>query len=300
LVPKKHFRFFVARIAFLTEKRFQEGKYPMDIQTGDEDPPKSTDLDGWRKAIADNRLKTFRLEVIAAAFQDLGTTDPQVQHALTKHLSDSIIRMLRRKVGFNHPNQGEDIIFRVHGDIFEALMLTKSADGRGLREAFGSRVLFRMKDAIITEQRERRTPADFTFDKKGTPELLDKEVAEEVIQVAAAAELLETDVDANSSDDYDRHYRRGAARDDETTERNEQFDVDRILECVSDPKKRLAFHLHMHGVPYKTKQENVQSIARALNISEKTARGWVEEVRLFLEQNEGAKSLKKMRAGERL
>lgn len=49
----------------------------MDTQSGEEAPPKSTDLDGWRQAIADDRLKAFRLEALAAAFQDLGIETPR-------------------------------------------------------------------------------------------------------------------------------------------------------------------------------------------------------------------------------
>jgi hypothetical protein len=82
----------------------------MDKKIGEEPPSNSTDLDGWRQAIADERLNTLRLETIAAAFQDLGARDTDVWNALAKHLSDSIIRMLRGRVGFNHPNKGEDII----------------------------------------------------------------------------------------------------------------------------------------------------------------------------------------------
>jgi len=39
----------------------------------DEDPlPKSTDLEGWRRAVQDGRHTRFRLEAIVAAIQDLG------------------------------------------------------------------------------------------------------------------------------------------------------------------------------------------------------------------------------------
>jgi len=71
----------------------------MDTRIGEGPPLKSDDLGGWQQAIADNRLKTFRLEAIAAAFQDLGQRDIQVRNALAKHLSDSILRMLRKCVG---------------------------------------------------------------------------------------------------------------------------------------------------------------------------------------------------------
>ena len=61
------------------------------------------------------------------AFQDLGATDFDVQNAFAKHLSDSILRLLRPRVGKHHPNQGWDIILRTHGAIFEALLKPKSA-----------------------------------------------------------------------------------------------------------------------------------------------------------------------------
>jgi hypothetical protein len=104
----------------------------MDMPIGEE-PPKSTDLDGWRKAIAANRLSVFRLEALAAAFQDLGGLDADVRNALAKHLSDAITHMLRKLVGFNHPNEGWDIILRTHESIFAGLLNPQSADGRGLR-----------------------------------------------------------------------------------------------------------------------------------------------------------------------
>src|ERR1035441_8389116 len=52
----------------------------MDMQTGEEVPPKSTDLAGWRQAIATDRLKLFRLEALVAAFQDLGDRDHRHLH----------------------------------------------------------------------------------------------------------------------------------------------------------------------------------------------------------------------------
>jgi hypothetical protein len=133
---------------------------PMQTQSGDEPPPKSTDLVGWRQAIADNRLHAFRLEALAAAFQDLGSRDNGVRNALAAHLSRSILHMLRKRVNFHHPNDGEDIILRVHGQIFEALLLPKSPDGQSLRNAFGLLVLFRMKDGLAAEKRARRIPDD--------------------------------------------------------------------------------------------------------------------------------------------
>ena len=113
--------------------------------------PRSTDLNGWRKAIADNHLGLFTLEAITVAFQDLrlrSDRDEYVEQELIKYLSASILRILRKHVGLNHPNRGEDIMFRAHHQLITALLKPKSADGGGMREAFASRVLFRMKDAL--------------------------------------------------------------------------------------------------------------------------------------------------------
>ena len=80
---------------------------------------------------------------------------------------------------------------------------------------------------------------------------------------------------------------------------DEQINVEGILDCVGDPRKRMAFHLFMDGVPYKSKKKSVESIAQALGISERTAREWVKEVRQLLAEHEGVKHLKKLRVGVR-
>jgi transcriptional antiterminator len=55
----------------------------------------------------------------------------------------------------------------------------------------------------------------------------------------------------------------------------------------------------MDGVPYKSKKRDVETIAQALGISERTAREWVKEVRQLLAEHEGVKHLKKLRVGAR-
>jgi len=274
----------------------------MDTQTGEEMPPKSTDLKGWRQAIATDRLKIFRLEALAAAFQDLGDRDPQVQHALTKHLSDSILHLLRKHVGMNKPNQGEDIIFRVHGVIFAALLLPSSPDGKALRLAFGPRVLFRLKDAIAAEERERRVPDESHTAKKEITSEEDGDAEEGNVDIDASAESpdFEEDREVEPEDNYatGQPTRRDPSLLDGVRELDEHVNVEGILDCVTDARKRLAFHLYMNDVPFKTKKK-VRSIAQALNISEKTARAWVEEVRVLLSEHEGVKHLKKSRVGAR-
>lgn len=273
----------------------------MDKQNGDEVPPMSTDLAGWRQAIAMDRLKLFRLEALVAAFQDLGNSDHQVQHALAKHLTESILHLLRKHVGMDKPNLGEDIILRVHGEIIAALLDPSSADGKALRAAFGPRVLFRLKDGIAAEGRERRIPDESRTAKKedGAEEGDGTEEGEVDIEASAGSPDPEESVEADDDLGSGSRTRWDSSLFDGVKKLDEHVNVEGILDCVPLPKKRLAFHLYMNGIPYKTKKKNVQSIAGALNISERTARAWVEEVRLLLSEHEGVKHLKKSRVGAR-
>lgn len=265
------------------------------------DSPKSTDLDGWRQAIADNRLREFRLEAIAAAFQDLGGRDKRVQETLAKHLNDAILKILRPRVGFHHPNRGEDIILRVQGKIIIALLRPSSADGRSLRVAFIPRILFRLKDAIAEEERERRVPDETRpREKRGTAKARkDTGEAEEAVEVAPLTEIQHSDADTEDSEEGEivPVKKCDTSLLDGVRDADQQIDVARVLERVCDYRKRLAFHLFMDGVPYKSKRSDVYTIAQALGVSEKTARDWVEEVRQLLQDDERVKFLKEGKVG---
>jgi hypothetical protein len=256
--------------------------------------PISSDLASWRQAIADDCLKVFRLEAIAAAFQDLGQRDHEVRHSLAKHLSESILRILRNHVGFNHPNRGEDIILRVHGEIFLALLRPTSADGRNLRIAFVPRLLFRIKDAIASEERERRIPDGTKPKKKSKRRRVKDSRHAEGVELVVSAENTESAEKPEAAEDGDIVAQKTCHMPmlDAVREADQQIDVDRILERVPDPRKRLAFYLFMNDLPYKSKRKDVNSIARALDISDKTAREWVEEVRQFLAYDEDVKYLR--------
>ena len=59
----------------------------MDASIGEDPPPDSTDVAGWRQAIADGRFRRFPLEAIAAAIQDLRPNrDGGLISALVKEL----------------------------------------------------------------------------------------------------------------------------------------------------------------------------------------------------------------------
>lgn len=263
----------------------------MDASTGEEQPPGSTDVTGWKRVVAAGLLDRLSLEAIVAALQDLRlNTDPGLRNDLAKNLSDRVYRLLRRHVGRNHPNEGWDIIDRVHVQVFEALAQPSSADAKGLRQAFVPRVLFRLKDAIAKEARERRIP-DETMVK---PQ-----------QEAAAARPLGGDGQeaefgganrqpyvaeaAGPSDGDDAPpatARWSAALLDGVRDTDQQIDTDRFLaENIKDDQKRLAFRLYMDDVPFKSKKHH--SIAKALGIDEKTARLWIEETKAQLKEKIG-------------
>jgi hypothetical protein len=249
-------------------------------------PPKSGDLEGWRQAIKDGSFRTFRLETIVAALQDLGPrTDKAIRNPLAKHLSDAMLRMLRAWVGFHHPNQGRDLIDRVHAQAWDALLKPQCADGKGYRKAFGARLKFRLKDAIAVEARAAR---DFEHDPARRGQAGDTSAAvtaegSDAPPQPAREECYEQDDDIVPS-------RRVTGRNqrhlhDAVKSADEERYVESILQLVKDDRRRLAFRLHMEGVPYKSSKSN--SIAEALGIDEKTARQWVKEVQNFLQSKLG-------------
>ncbi len=230
----------------------------MDTNSDEEAPPKPADLSGWRAAISDGRLAQCRLEDIVAAIQTFGlgpVTDKAVINALAKHLSDSMMRLLRARVGRNHRNGGLDIIESVHAKLWDAILKPDSADGKGLRIAFYARLNFRLKDAIAAEERGHWVNEDETPDTRPDPR---------------GAESLGTFEPAGSN---------------QVQMLDEKLDVDSALEVITDSRKRLAFRLFMDGLPFKSTRS--RSIADTLGISEKTARTWIAEAQELLKQTMG-------------
>ena len=267
----------------------------MDAKIGEEQPPKSTDLAAWRLAVADGRCFQFPLEAIVAAIQDLGpNADKAVRNALAKHLSVKVVTLLRRNTGRNHPNKGEDIIYRVHFQIFEAVARPKSADGKALRVACVARILFRLKDAIAKEARDRRVPDETqtgkSKKKKEAPKLDNEDrAAVNVVATEMEPDVAEEIEHSGGEEAPSFRFKHDPSLMDGVLELDEQIDVNCVLEeNISDDRKRLAFRLFMDDVPYKSKKSN--SIEKALGVDEKTAREWIHEVREHLKGKVGGKS----------
>jgi hypothetical protein len=289
-----------------------------------EPSPASTDIEGWRRAIAEGAHIGFRLEALVAALQDLGPqADGNVKRALVKQLNDAMLRMLRSFVGFNHPNQGEDVIYRVHHQLFDALLRPKSADGHALRAGFANIVSYRVKDAIAMEYRHSRIPIRpgvkdsdddelddelpvAANDRTPPPALPDgaedraRELGADKSTLDDAPDLGEQGDPADVSDGEDApgwDSNRNMTLLDGVRNVDEQLDVVRILSDVTDHRKRLAFYLHMQGVPFGSTKGN--SIAKALGKSKKTVTDWVEEVRAQLKTNKEVQDLRKLSVGEK-
>jgi DNA-directed RNA polymerase specialized sigma24 family protein len=258
-------------------------------------PPKSTDVEGWRQVVVEERCCHFPFEAIVAALQDLGpNTDKAVRNGLAKYLSDSIYTLLRRNVGHNHPNDGQDIIDRVHFQFFEALARPQSADGKAMREYCVARVLFRLKDAISKEARDRRVLDETKVSKRKKQNKAEKLQGEDLVEVDSVriGEPADATEDEDASDGEElglSRVKHDPSLMDGVRDIDQQIDVDRFLkETIKDDRKRLAFRLLMDDMPYKSKKSN--SIAKALVIDETTARKWIREVQEQLKEKVGDKS----------
>lgn len=263
----------------------------MDASTGEEPPPDSTDVAGWRQAIADGRFRRFPLEAIAAAIQDLRPNrDGGLIRTLVKHLSDNVYRIVRSQVGYNHPNRGEDIVERVCDQFWVALFQPQSADGKGIRKALVSRLLFRAKDAIAKEARERRIPDETAAKPRKKAKTSDATVGDgqgvEFVDIEEQPDLAEEPGSSDGDNAPPSKARWNPALLDGVRAADEQIDVDRFLkENIKDDRKRLAFRLFMDDLPFKSKK--CDSIAEALGIDERTARQWIEEIKKQLKAKIG-------------
>jgi RNA polymerase sigma factor (sigma-70 family) len=192
---------------------------------------------------------------VVVAVQDLrAQLDKPTLHALARHLSDCMLKILRGLVGLHHPNKGEDIIEEVHAALWHALLRPQSKDGQGLRKAFTPRLKFRLLDVLRRVDKEEGT-------------------AEFIPDVHSPSDGVSLDGNASSS---------ALA---ETDRIDQEIDVEAALEQIANPQKRLAFRLHMEGVPFKSKKG--ASIEEALGVSERTAREWVKEAQEILKKYKG-------------
>lgn len=176
--------------------------------------PDAADEAGWAAAVSAGKLGDCPPGEIVRTLRTLFLHgDRRLVEALALHVSDRITRRLRRLIGVDHPNRGEDIIERAHGALMMAVFDPASSDGADLIEAFGSRVRFRGIDAARVEGSFHRRHTNLGADDDG--ELL----------IARG------------------HRMDGGAG---------SIDVSHVLGGIADPRKRLAFRLAMEGMRVRT------------------------------------------------
>lgn len=206
----------------------------MDREDGES--PQPDDLVGWRRVIAADGLGQCPPARVVAAIQAMSPQgDQRALNALIKHVSDVMLRRLRRLIGRNHPNEGIDMIERAQSRLIEAVLQPESADGKALCVAFMTTVELRAFDAIRAERlRGKRQP-----------------YAEDEATVERIAD--------DSHQIMEEHVR-----------------VEQLLRRIEDPRKRLAFRLHMEGLSKGSKKG--ASIAEVVGRSAKTVGEWIAEI----------------------
>lgn len=223
-----------------------------------EEPPSPSDVQGWKDVVAQDRLHRLRPEAIVSAIQAIGPNgDQRLLSALVSRISDVLVRRIKRLIGKNQRNEGDDILWRAHHQLIVAVLKPNSKDGQGLSQNFQRWVEFRVADAIRAE----RLYAYRNQSYKTKPATGDE--GEETIELIEPAD--------NKPADYVEQ----AAH------------VERLLSKIADPRKREAFRLHMDGCPLGP-GKGTMSIAEQLKISPKTAGEWVAEIQTLLKTEIGA------------
>lgn len=214
------------------------------------------DVEWWRRAIAqEGNLRRLRPEDIVRAAQDPRIkTERRIYNALMQYLSELITRKVRSGVNRSWKNGGQDIVDNVHDKLIEAILRPGSADGTELGRRFWPVLKTRTIDQIRVAEKERDR---FTFHED--------EIAERPEHLA---DLGHTGVE-------------------------EKIDRERLLEralvCVPDHRKRLAYRLHLQGVPRKT-TKGTTSISEVVGVSSKTAGEWIDEVDAIVREKIGEKN----------
>jgi DNA-directed RNA polymerase specialized sigma24 family protein len=223
-----------------------------------EELPSPSDVQGWKNVVAANRLRRLRPEAIVAVLQRLGPNgDQRLLSALITHISDELLRLIKRLVGKNQRNEGQDIIWRAHHQLIVAVLRPNSKDGQGLCKNFRKWVEYRVADARRAERLYAHRNQPYAT-KATTGD--DGEETTETIEPA---------------DNKPADYAEQAAH------------VERFLSKITDPRKRDAFRLHMDGCPLAP-GKGTTSIAEQLGISAKTAGEWIDEVQTLLKTEIGA------------
>ena len=151
----RRFRNFRAAVAsYLRPPSGSRGNHMKTGAKQTEEPPPPSDLQGWKDVAAADGLRRLRPEDIVAVLQRIGpSSDQRLLSALVSHVSDELLRIIKRLVGKNNRNEGEDIIWRAHHQLIVGALTPNSETGQGLCNNFRTWVEYRVADAIRAERR---------------------------------------------------------------------------------------------------------------------------------------------------
>ena len=184
--------------------------------------PEAADDAGWAAASAAGELRDCPPGLLVGALRALvAEGDARLVETLTIHLSDRVTRRLRKLIGADHVNRGEDIIAEAHAEIMEAVFDPDSTDGPELVEHFWARIRNRGIDAARVEGR---------YTRRHLP--------------------LKTDEDCELIVPRGHRVDGGAG----------SADVSHLISRIADPKKRLAFRLYLEGMRVRKGDPCVASV----------------------------------------
>lgn len=130
------------------------------MSDADDEPPLPSDHGAWCQVVRNGQLSRFPEAKIVAAVQAQHKRlerDQRIIDQMAEYVSDRMMRILRRAISTDFPNEGWDLVEAAHEKMLKALFLPQSPDGKGLRTAFKGTLVHRATDqarkAILEKQR---------------------------------------------------------------------------------------------------------------------------------------------------
>lgn len=180
--------------------------------------PDPIDSEAWLDVSASGRLSACPPGAVVTALRaQMRVGHRSAANALAQHLSGEITRCLRRMIGLNHPDAGEPMIERAHGEMMKAVFDPAHSDHEALEEAFAARLAFRALDAIRVERRHNRRHPSYDGMAGGLADAQARQVG-------------------------------GQTR---------SMTVEQAIARIADPRKRLAFRLYVEGAQVRAGRNNI-------------------------------------------
>ena len=215
------------------------------MEEDSDESPPSDDAEAWRQILEENRLSACSIEAIVAAVQDL---DPNRHRRIVESLADWISKKIL-----------------------------------GTLRRYVSRRYPNEGNDIIDQAHEVLICALLAPESKDGAALRKAFYPRVKFRALDAVKKAQLQRDRYPSiDDVEGEIAETTAADNALAS---QIQVELILDKICDPRKRLAFRLHMDGVPITSKK--AASIEAVCGVSAKTIGDWIKEVRKELKAHLG-------------